>query len=400
MKKLGKGLLALLLCAVIGTGGFILGQNTEQFRANTSAQGADGQERILKNIEAYEKVIQDDFLFDYDEKDLEAGIYKGLFAGLGDPYSEYYTPEEYQRLMEDTSGKFAGVGLVITAGEDNLITVVSPIANTPAAKAGLQAGDKIIEVDGEPYSAAELQEATQKMRGPEGTQVEVTVTRKTKDKLESKHVQLKREMISVESVVGKLLDDQVGYVQITSFDEDTAKQFKETWEKLEGEGAERFVLDLRNNPGGLLTSCEEIADMLLGKGIIVSTVDSHGQEEVARSDADHYTEKLVLLVNQGSASASEILTGALRDNQRALSIGETTFGKGIVQRLYPLGQDGSEGGFKLTMAEYLTPNGEKIHGKGIQPDIQVSLPQEVRQIGPDHLDQDSQLQRALEEVNK
>lgn len=397
MKKFGKALILVLLLAAVGGGGFILGNNMQAVPgASTEEQAAD--RRILKNINLYREAIQSDYLFPYKKEDLETGIYKGLFWGLKDPYSEYYTAEEYKRLMEDTTGKFAGVGLVITAGEDNLITVVSPIANTPAAKAGLKAGDKIVEVDGQAYAGKELQEATEHMRGKPKTSVELTVQRVINGKTQTSHVKLVREMIEVDTVIGKLMPDNIGYLQISSFEQVTAKDFKKEWEALEKQGAKKFIIDLRNNPGGLLTSCEEIADALLGKATIVTTVDNKGKKDASTSDEAQYKEPLVALANGGSASASEILLGALRDNKRAKSVGEKTFGKGIVQQIYPLGENGKDGGFKLTMAEYLTPNGEKIHGKGITPDIVVKAPEQAKGMGPDFLKEDPQLQRALQEV--
>lgn len=397
MKKFGKALILVLLLAAVGGGGFILGNNMQAVPgASTEEKAAD--RRILKNINLYREAIQSDYLFPYKKEDLETGIYKGLFWGLKDPYSEYYTAEEYKRLMEDTTGKFAGVGLVITAGEDNLITVVSPIANTPAAKAGLKAGDKIVEVDGQAYAGKELQEATEHMRGKPKTSVELTVQRVINGKTQTSHVKLVREMIEVDTVIGKLMPDNIGYLQISSFEQVTAKDFKKEWEALEKQGAKKFIIDLRNNPGGLLTSCEEIADALLGKATIVTTVDNKGKKDASTSDEAQYKEPLVVLANGGSASASEILLGALRDNKRAKSVGEKTFGKGIVQQIYPLGENGKDGGFKLTMAEYLTPNGEKIHGKGITPDIVVKAPEQAKGMGPDFLKEDPQLQRALQEV--
>lgn len=397
MKKFGKALILVLLLVAVGGGGFILGNNMQAVPgASTEEQAAD--RRILKHINLYREAIQSDYLFPYKKEDLETGIYKGLFWGLKDPYSEYYTAEEYKRLMEDTTGKFAGVGLVITAGEDNLITVVSPIANTPAAKAGLKAGDKIVEVDGQAYEGKELQEATEHMRGKPKTSVELTVQRVINGKTQTSHVKLVREMIEVDTVIGKLMPDNIGYLQISSFEQVTAKDFKKEWEALEKQGAKKFIIDLRNNPGGLLTSCEEIADALLGKATIVTTVDNKGKKEASTSDEAQYKEPLVVLANGGSASASEILLGALRDNKRAKSVGEKTFGKGIVQQIYPLGENGKDGGFKLTMAEYLTPNGERIHGKGITPDIVVKAPEQAKGMGPDFLKEDPQLQRALQEV--
>ena len=243
-----------------------------------------------------------------------------------------------------------------------------------------------------------MQEATDKMRGEPNTPVDLTVQRVIQGKTQTSHVRIVREMIKVDTVVSKMLPDNIGYVQLTSFDEDSAKDFEKAWKDLEKQGAKRFVLDLRNNPGGLLDTCEEIADLLLGKATIVTTVDNKGNEDKSESDDKQFTEPITVLANGGSASASEILLGALRDNKRAKSIGETTFGKGIVQQIYPLGEDGKEGGFKLTMAEYLTPNGEKIHGKGITPDIVVKAPEEAKGIGPSFLEEDPQLKRAIEEV--
>lgn len=399
MKTMGKALLLLLLLTAVGAGGFVLGSNTQALGESATGGEKTENQRIIENLNHYREVIKRDYLFDYKEKDLEAGIYKGLFEGLKDPYSEYYTADEYKRLMEDTEGQFAGVGLVVTAGDDDMITVVSPIANTPGARAGIKAGDRIIEVNGEPYTGKDLQAATEAMRGEPKTEVELTIRRaKTGVPAETLHFKITREVITVDTVIGKMMDKNVGYLQITSFDATTADDFKAEWEKLEKAGAKKFILDLRNNPGGLLTTAESIADQLLGEAKIVTTVDNAGKEEVSRSDANQFKEPIVVLSNEGSASASEILLGALRDNKRATSVGEKSFGKGIVQRIYPLGPNGEDGGFKLTMAEYLTPSGERIHQKGITPDIVVPTNPEAKGFGPDFLKDDPQLQRALSEV--
>lgn len=402
MKKIAKALILVLLLATVGVGGFVLGSNTAMQGAVSWGASDEGVNwnRILSNLKNYEAVIDQDFLFEYTPEDLEVGVYKGLFEGLQDPYSEYFSPEEYQRLMEDTTGQFAGVGLVVTAGEDNAITVVAPIANTPAARAGIKAGDIILEVDGQSYAGTDLDLATQMMRGEPNTQVDLTVRRTTNGKAETLNIPITREIITVDTVVGKKLDNNVGYIQITSFEELTADEFKQEWDALVAQGATRFVLDLRNNPGGLLVTAEDIADALLGEATIVTTVDSMGQEEVSTSDAAQYSQPIVVLANEGSASASEILLGALRDNHRAKSVGTKTFGKGIVQRIYPLGPNGEEGGFKLTMAEYLTPSGEQIHGVGITPDIVVEDNWDAKGYGPDFLSEDPQLQRALQVIQE
>ncbi|WP_162200032.1 S41 family peptidase [Kallipyga gabonensis] len=398
MKKIGKVLLLIILLVGFSLGGYFLGANS---RLETPLAGIMGEEprsqemeRILKNIENYSKIIKRDYIFDYKDEDLETGIYKGLFAGLGDPYSEYYTKEEYEALLEDTSGSFAGIGLVVTAGEDNLITVVSPIEGTPAAKAGIRSGDKILAVDGTTYLGSELNEATKAMRGTPGTEVTITIRREGTGVLKNEDKTLTRAEINVKTVNAKLLEDQVGYVQVTQFNETTAEEFDQALRSLMDQGAEHLVLDLRNNPGGLLDMVITMADNVLGEGKIVTTVDKQKKEDVATSDKEHIGIPMVVLVNEGSASASEIMTGALKDNNRALVLGKTTFGKGIVQRIYPLGA-GKGGGFKLTMAEYLTPKGTHIHEVGIAPDLDLDLNEEAKGIGPDFLDQDNQLRAAM-----
>lgn len=401
MKKFGRSFLLLILLLSFAGGGFLMGASMQGINGGDFADGSEkDMKRIINNIKAYKGIIDKNYIFKYKDKDLEYGIYKGLFSGLGDPYSEYYTPEEFKKLMEETAGEFAGVGLVVTAGEDNLITVVSPIAGTPAYKAGIKSGDKIIAVDGQTYMGKDLTEATKAMRGDTGTKVEITIRTVENGKAIDKDYEIVREMISVESVKSKMLANKIGYIALTAFDEHTDEDFNKALKSLTDQGARGLVLDLRNNPGGLLDTCEHIADRLLGKAKIVTTVNKEGKKEVSESDEEMTKLPMTVLGNGGSASASEILIGALKDNKRAIFIGEKTFGKGIVQQLYPLGKDGSEGGFKLTMAEYLTPSGKSIHEKGIEPDIKLELDEGVEKIGPDHLKEDNQLKKAIEEVEK
>jgi len=404
MKKIVKALIAILLIGGVGVGSFFLGVNSTEmasdFTLTGTAQEQEEMKRIIQNVQALRNTIKQDFLFDYEDGALETGLYRGLFQGLNDPYSVYYTAEEYKRLLEDTSGSFAGVGVVVSAGEDNLITVVSPIEGTPAAKAGLKAGDKILAIDGESFPGDQLDMATTKIRGEVGTEVTLSIRRDAEGAQQTFTVKVMREQITVKSVNARVLEGDIGYMQITSFDQETANEFETKLAELKGAGVKRLILDLRNNPGGLLDTCEAIADRLLGRGKIVTTVDKHGKDVVAESDAEQETMPIVVLVNEGSASASEILLGALRDNKRAKSVGVKTFGKGIVQRIYPMTLLKGAGAFKMTMAEYLTPNGEKIHGVGITPDIVLPLNAEAKTIGPDNIAQDNQLQRALEEIKK
>lgn len=400
MKKGRRILLTVLLLAGVFIGGYELGVNKEM-AAGDGGYTEDGKifsredgDRIMRNIETMNQMIDKDFIFPYEAKDLEVGIYKGLFAGLHDPYSTFYSQEEFDQLMEETSGHFAGVGLEITAGEDGLITVVTPIKGTPAAEAGIKSGDKIIAIDGETYLGEDLQEATQVMRGEKGTEVVLTIRRGEKNR----DVTLVRSDINMETVQTQMLESGVGYLTVSAFDENTAEDFKAGIDQLRNQGMTRLVLDLRNNPGGLLESVVQVSDYLLPKGKIVSIKDKAGEEESYNSDADYYDMPMVVLINEGSASASEILTAALRDYNRALVVGKTSFGKGIVQKLYPLTAQGVEGGIKLTMAEYLTPSGDHIHGKGVKPDIEVDLPEEVDVIGPLNFQEDLQLQESIKAV--
>lgn len=402
MKKLGKALILILLLCGVGVGGFFIGNRMPEVGVAAAETDAEElrREKMIQKIDELSTVIEQDFLFTADKKKMEDGVYKGLFESLKDPYSVYYSPEEFQRMMEDSAGQFAGVGVVITGAEDDFITVVSPIAGTPGERAGLKAGDKIVAIDGQSYMATDLEEAVAHMRGEVGTEVVLSVRRKENQETKTFDLTLKREMIQVQSVSSQMLQKEIGYVQITSFDEPTAADFKTHVEKLQAEGAKALVIDLRNNPGGLLSSCEEIADYLLGDATIVTTVDNKGAEQVSKSDAKSNSIPVVLLVNEGSASASEILTGALRDNKRAIAVGTKTYGKGIVQRIYPLAEGEETAGYKLTVAEYQTPSGEKINKVGITPDIVVELPAETKSIGPAALDADVQLKRAIEEVQK
>ena len=350
----------------------------------------------IEKIEYLEQAISKDFLYDIDEKNMEDGLYKGIFASLEDPYSVYYTESEFEKLMEDNKGEFGGIGIVITAQSSEFITVVSPIADTPGEKAGILSGDKIIAINDKVYFGDQLEEAVDTMRGEPGTEVKLTIRRLKEDeeKFEDIEMNIVREVIKVDSVRYEPLADYT-YIQISSFDEHTASDFNEAINiaKDKSLGA---IIDLRNNPGGLLSSVVEISDMLLPKGEIVSTIDKNGNRQAQTSDKSMIDLPIVVLINGGSASASEILAGALQDYSRAKIVGEKSFGKGVVQKIYPL----DEGGYKLTVSEYYTAKGKKIHDKGVIPDVEVGLPEDAEGIGPDYLDDDRQLAKALEIIGR
>jgi len=319
------------------------------------------------------KLVEDNYVEPTDPKKLLYGSLRGLLSSL-DPYSTFFTPEEFKEFTSETQGEFGGLGMEVTM-ENNKLLVVSPIEDTPAFKAGIKPGDWIVEIDGEPTDKMTLFQAVKKMRGKPGTKVTLTIFRKGVEK--PFKVELVRDLIKVKSVKTKELENgKIGYIRLTQFQENSAEEFEKALKSFKNK--EGIIIDLRNNPGGLLTSAVSIADMLLPKGkLIVYTQgrDPKNKEEFY-SQSDPIVDKkipIAVIVNKGSASASEILTGALKDNNRAIIVGDTTFGKASVQTLIPL-PDGS--GVKLTVAHYYTPNGNLIMNKGITPDIIVKVSEE------------------------
>ncbi|MBU5255049.1 S41 family peptidase [Tissierella praeacuta] len=343
-----------------------------------------------------EDYVKENYLRDVDEKKLIDGQLKGMLQSLEDPYSTYMTKEEFESFLQQTSGTYAGIGVVVTPGDDNLITVVSPIEDTPGERAGIKSGDKIIKVNGVEYFGENMDEAVKVMKGEPNTKVSLTILRKNREnKNNIFDIEVTREIIRLVTVKSNIIDDDIGYIKITSFDELTYKDFKIELDKLGKRNIKGLIIDLRNNPGGLLNVCADIADELLGEGDIVYTQTKDGKREYLKSDKKMVDYPLVLLVNKGSASASEILAGAVKDHKRGTLIGTTTFGKGVVQRIKDL-DDGS--GLRLTISEYFTPNGINIHGIGIEPDIVVELTEGVEEIGVNNLKEDNQLRKALEEI--
>jgi len=349
-------------------------------------------------------------------KDITYGALHGMLRSL-DPYSDFLEPEAYGEIQEGTSGKFSGIGIHIGI-RDGVLTVIAPIEDTPAFRAGLQSGDRIVEIDGEKTVGITLREAVKKLRGPKEEKVKVTIRRKNDEGPVA--VEIIRDNIEVPSIKGaRLIGDGIGYIRITQFAAPTADSLEEALAELLGDGMKVLVLDLRSNPGGLLRSAIEVCQKFLKKGqLIVTTKGRDGVrdrvENVARG-SHHYVDFLMaVLINAGSASASEIVAGALQDHNRAVLVGETTFGKGSVQSVIRLDPN-KKCAVRLTVARYCTPNGREIHDKGIEPDIQVSvLPEEWRKVqirrahveNPDHFSDeeqasysdvvDYQLQRAVD----
>ena len=313
---------------------------------------------------ALEGLVKEDFYQKTSDEKLVDGAIKGMFSGLDDPYSQYYTKSEFEKLKEQTSGSFVGIGVYISpTSDDDSITIIAPIEGSPAEKSGIKAGDKILKVDGKVVSAKDSDKAISMIKGKKGTEVELTIKRGE----QIFDVKVKRDEIVSKTVEGKVLEDNIGYIKITSFSEHTNKEFKKVLDTLKESSIKGLIIDLRDNPGGLLNVCKDIADSLIGEGTIVYTKDNKGKTEYLKSDKEKLGLPIAVLTNEGSASASEILTGAIIDNKAGISVGTTTFGKGLVQSVREL-KDGT--GYKLTTAQYFTPNGEYINGKGIKPTIE------------------------------
>ncbi len=348
-----------------------------------------------------EKIIKSSYYKDVDDATLYKGALQGMMASLNDQYSWFVDEGSYKELTQDLGGKYTGIGVNVTLDtEDDLITVVSPIEDTPAFKAGIAAGDKIISVNGTPVSKSNYQDAISMMRGSGndvGDEIKLTIRRAATGADEE--MTLKREEITLKTVKYKMLDDKVGYIRITSFDENTGEEFTSALTELSG--MKGLVIDLRNNGGGMLEPTLKIADSLLPEGLITYFEYRNGEKTEYKSDADYLDIPLAVLINGSSASASEVLSGAIRDHSRGTLIGEKSFGKGIVQSILPfMKTKNGETAIYITTSRYFTPSGECIHGQGISPDIQVPMPEEYANMSFDELtlDQDAQLEAAYTDI--
>ncbi len=324
----------------------------------------------LKTFTEVLSLVKKNYVEDVKTKDLIYGAIKGMLNSL-DPHSGFMTPDAFKDMKVETKGEFGGIGIQIGI-KDGLLTVIAPIEDTPAYRAGIIAGDRIIKINNESTKDMGLHEAVSKMRGPKGTTVKITILREGWK--EPKDFTITRDIIKVKSVKYKVIDDRIGYIKITQFQEQTASDLSSSLSKLSEEKIDSLILDLRNNPGGLLSSAVDVASQFLPPGrLIVYTKDRSGEKVEYQSSGNRtYYDKLtmVVLVNQGSASASEIVAGALKDWNRAVLVGVQTFGKGSVQSVIPL-SDGS--GVRLTTARYYTPKGISIQNTGITPDIIVKI---------------------------
>ncbi len=357
-----------------------------------------GMAAKLKAIDTY---LESDYLYDeYNQKEMNEAALKAYVEAVDEPYTHYYTKEEFESYVGGVEDSYVGIGVVISVDEEaEKIIVVAPTEDSPAYKAGIKPGDYITAVDGVPYNGNEMDECVSSIKGGKaGTKVTVTIERDS----EEKDYEIERASISSNSVSSEMIDGEIGYLRISSFNmnepgsnENTFTEFETNIKSLQNSGMKKLVIDLRDNPGGVLDVVCSIADYLLPEGIITYTETKHGQRTEYKSDADELNIPMVVLINGNSASASEILTGALKDFERAEIIGEKSFGKGIVQSVLPF-MDGS--GISLTSAKYYTPSGVCIHGVGIEPDYVVEAPEEYEGYYASQIpeNEDLQLQKALE----
>ncbi|MFN2102154.1 S41 family peptidase [Finegoldia dalianensis] len=390
MKTFKKVFIGLGLCLLVYLS-FSVGNATGKRTAIANENGIP-----LAKINKIENLIDQYYLFDIDKNKQQEGAVEGYVKSLGDPYSEFLTKEEMDSLNQQTEGEYAGVGIVVTPSETGAITVVSAIKGSPAFEKGIKKDDIILKINGKDYNASQMNDAVKVMKGKPNTDVKLTIARMENKTSKIFDVNITRRMISLTTVNSQKIGD-IGYINITQFDRKTDKEFIEQYENLKKQNVKSIVLDLRNNPGGLLDSTVKIADYLLPQGVIVKTVDKNKKEDVQKSDSSEQNLPMVVLVNGSSASASEILTGALKDYKKATIVGEKTFGKGIVQTIIPM-EKGE--GLKLTISEYFSPNGNKIHKQGVKPDVEIKLDEKAKGIGVEFMKEDNQLQKALEILNK
>lgn len=347
--------------------------------------------QVKKKTGEIEELINAYYLDEIDGQKVEDTMYTGMVAGLEDPYSVYYSKEELESMEESISGAYSGIGATLTQDPDTgELSVVSCFDGTPAQEAGLQPGDVIIGWNGKSVEGMELSELVSKIKTDPEEQLTLEIERDG----ETLEVELTRREVQIPTVEYEMLDNQIGYIRLVEFDEVTADQFKEALEDLENQNMEKLIIDVRNNPGGVLQVVCDMLDQLLPEGLIVYTEDKNGNRKEYTSDEEHqFTKPLAVLANENSASASEIFAGAIQDYGIGTIVGTTTFGKGIVQRTFYL-SDGT--GVKLTVAKYYTPKGHDIHKKGITPDVEIELDEELKNQSSISHEEDNQLQKAIE----
>ena len=368
----------------------------EAERTDTTSGAAIDWSKVSEKEEAIYNTIDDYYLNEIDNDKIQNGIYKGMVDSLGDPYTVYYNSEEYKQFTSSSSGTYSGIGVAVSQNvTTGAITIVKTFKKGSGEKEGMKPGDVIYKVEGKKIEGLELSKVVSMIKGKEGTFVKVTVLRDGKEI----EFNLERKKLEVDTVNYRMEDrsgKKIGYISVSEFDEVTASQFKSAISELSKEGMEGLVIDLRDNPGGLLDVTCEMLDRMIKKGLLVYTVDKYGKRvDEDATDSDSFDKPVAILVNGNSASASEVFSGAMKDYKAATLVGTKTFGKGIVQSIVPFG-DGTA--MKVTVSKYYTPNGVNIHGTGIEPDVVVELSKDATKNGKYDRKNDNQLDKALDVV--
>ncbi len=383
-KEYAAGVLTGVLVVALAAGGV-------KFVQQRQYNGVLSDSSHVQKIEYLEKMIDQEYLGEVDNAEMAEGIYAGLVYGLGDVYSRYYTADEYAQETASTDGAYAGIGVSIQKNKNGGVQIAECYEGGPGAEAGLQTGDVITAINDTDVTDMELSDVVSLIRENKDNTIVLTVFRENEEK--SREISVDVTDVELPSVFGEMLDKKTGYIQITQFTGVTPQQYKDMFAELKDKGMERLVIDLRDNPGGLLTSVCDILREILPEGLIVYTEDKYGNREEETCDGKHQLDMpLAVLVNENSASASEIFAGAVQDHEVGTIVGTTTYGKGVVQELRQL-SDGSA--VKLTVSNYYTPNGNSINKVGIKPDVEVKLASELLNKDEITHEEDNQLQKAL-----
>lgn len=386
-KEYAAGVLTGVLVVTLAVGGV-------KFVQQRQYNGVLSDSSHVQKIEYLEKMIDQEYLGEVDNAEMAEGIYAGLVYGLGDVYSRYYTADEYAQETASTDGAYAGIGVSIQKNKNGGVQIAECYEGGPGAEAGLQTGDVITAINDTDVTDMELSDVVSLIRENKDKTIVLTVFRENEEK--SREISVDVTDVELPSVFGEMLNKKTGYIQITQFTGVTPQQYKDMFAELKDKGMERLVIDLRDNPGGLLTSVCDILREILPEGLIVYTEDKYGNREEETCDGKHQLDMpLAVLVNENSASASEIFAGAVQDHEVGTIVGTTTYGKGVVQELRQL-SDGSA--VKLTVSNYYTPNGNSINKVGIKPDVEVKLASELLNKDEITHEEDNQLQKALDVI--
>lgn len=386
-KEYAAGVLTGVLVVALAAGGV-------KFVQQRQYNGVLSDSSHVQKIEYLEKMIDQEYLGEVDNAEMAEGIYAGLVYGLGDVYSRYYTADEYAQETASTDGAYAGIGVSIQKNKNGGVQIAECYEGGPGAEAGLQTGDVITAINDTDVTDMELSDVVSLIRENKDNTIVLTVFRENEEK--SREISVDVTDVELPSVFGEMLDKKTGYIQITQFTGVTLQQYKDMFAELKDKGMERLVIDLRDNPGGLLTSVCDILREILPEGLIVYTEDKYGNREEETCDGKHQLDMpLAVLVNENSASASEIFAGAVQDHEVGTIVGTTTYGKGVVQELRQL-SDGSA--VKLTVSNYYTPNGNSINKVGIKPDVEEKLASELLNKDEITHEEDNQLQKALDVI--